>query len=183
MVDIDQFCMGQATRGNSKALKRLYDHYAPFVWRIVYRTIGSNKHDAQEVVQDTFLRIYRSLKSFTGASSPGTWIYRITLNASLGFLANNRRRQETILPLHDDLPGRIPGPDEYDTREFADKILDMLKPHDRFLLTAKEVDGLTYDTLAEIFGKTSSSLRTRIFRLKKKVQGRFENEWTRRKAA
>lgn len=176
MVDLDRVTMKLAAKGDHKAFRRLYDHYAPFIWRIVYRTAGGDTQAAQEIVQETFIRIYRSLKSFTGASSPGTWMYRITLNASNGFLASRLRRQSITSPLNNDLPGTIPGPDEYDTREFVDTILDTLTPEDRFLLVAKEVDGLTFGELGEIFGKTSASLRTRMSRLKTRITAGFRKK-------
>jgi RNA polymerase sigma-70 factor, ECF subfamily len=176
MVDIDRFTMVLAAKGDNKAFKRLYDHYAPFVWRIVYRTAGSDAQAAQEIVQETFVRIHRSLKSFTGASSLGTWIYRITLNASNGFLANRLRRQSITLPLNNDLPGNISGPDEYETKEFVEKILDTLTPEDRFLLMAKEINGMVFRELSEFFGKTSESLRTRMSRLKTRINADFNKK-------
>jgi RNA polymerase sigma-70 factor, ECF subfamily len=176
MVDLDRFTMEQAIKGNPRAFKRLYDHYAPFVWRIVYRATGNDDEAAQEIVQETFVCIHRSLKSFTWASSPGTWIYRITLNASYRFLAIRNRRQKILLPLGCDVPGRIPGPEAYDTREFVTMILDSLTPQDRFLLMAKEVDGLTFRELADIFGITPPTLRLRMYRLKKKLHGKFETD-------
>lgn len=169
MIDIDRCTMVLAVKGDHRAFKRLYDHYAPFVWRIVYRTAGSDTQTAQEIVQETFVRIHRSLKSFAGASSLGTWIYRITLNTSNGFLANRLRHQSITLPLNNDLPGNISDPEAYETKEFVDKILAALTTEDRFLLMAKEVDGLTFRELAEIFGKSSSALRTRMSRLKTRI--------------
>jgi RNA polymerase sigma-70 factor, ECF subfamily len=170
MVDCDRVTIEQASQGHEKAFRRLYDHYAPFVWRIVYRTSGSDHETAQEIVQDTFVRIHRSLKSFNGSSSLGTWIYRIAFNAAQNHLAKLVRYRETTRPLSDDEPDvRFPA-DTYEAGEAVKKILDGLTAEDRFLLVAKEIDGLTFEELAAISGKSPESLRTRMSRMKEKIR-------------
>jgi RNA polymerase sigma-70 factor (ECF subfamily) len=176
MVDIDRITIQRAAKGDHKAFKKLYDHYAPFVWRIVFRTVNGDRPAAQEIMQETFIRVHRSLKSFAGASSPGTWIYRISLNAANSFLAKRISHRAVTAPLREDLPGNLPGPEEYDAQELVRKILDALEPEDRFLLVAKEVDGLTFEELADICGRTSESLRTRMSRLKERLRNVFDNK-------
>lgn len=139
----------------------------------MYRTAGNDRETAQEIVQETFIRIHRSLKSFSRASSLGTWIYRVALNASNSFLAHRQHHLSITLPLNNDLPGTLPSPEEYDTKEFVERTLDTLAPEDRFLLMAKEIDGLTFGELADIFGETSGSLRTRMSRLKTRINAGF----------
>jgi RNA polymerase sigma-70 factor (ECF subfamily) len=175
MVDLDTVSIHRAAKGDQKAFKRLYDHYAPFVWRVVYRTVNGDSPAAQEIVQETFIRVFRSLKSFAGESSAGTWIYRIALNAANDFLAKRLRYREMVSPLLEELPGNLPGPEAYDTSEMVAKILERLPPEDRFLLVAKEVDGLSFEELAAICGKTSEALRTRMSRLKDRLHAMFKS--------
>ena len=170
MVDCDRVTIEQAARGDEKAFRRVYDHYAPFVWRIVYRTSGGDPETAREIVQETFVRIHRSLKSFKAASSPGTWIYRIAFNAGRSYWAGVVRYRETTRPLTPDEPDRRFPADTFETREVVEKILDGLTSEERFLLVAKEVDGLTFDEIAAICGKSPEALRTRMSRMKERIR-------------
>jgi RNA polymerase sigma-70 factor, ECF subfamily len=170
MVDCDRVTIEQAARGDEKAFRKLYDHYAPFVWRIVFRTSGSDREIAQEIVQETFVRIHRSLKSFKAASSPGTWIYRIAFNAAQSYWAKLVRYRETTTPLPPDQAGTRFSADAFETRDLVRSILDELTAEDRFLLVAKEVDGLTFEDIAAISGKSPESLRTRMSRMKERIR-------------
>jgi RNA polymerase sigma-70 factor (ECF subfamily) len=174
MVDCDRVTIEQAARGDEKAFRRLYDHYAPFVWRIVYRTAGSDQQTAREIVQETFVRIHRSLKSFTAASSLGTWIYRIAFNAAQSWLAKTARYRHMTRPLAPDEPDpRFPA-DTYEARQMVTRILDWLTPEERFLLVARELDGLSFEELSAISGKSPESLRTRLSRMKEKIRSFVE---------
>jgi len=170
MVDCDRVTIERAAGGDEKAFRKLYDHYAPFVWRIVYRTSGSDHEIAQEIVQETFVRIHRSLKSFNAASSLGTWIYRIAFNASQSFWTKRMRYKEKTISLADDEPDPRSSADAYEISEMVKKTLDELTVEDRFLLVAKEADELTFEEIAAISGKSPESLRTRMSRMKEKIR-------------
>jgi RNA polymerase sigma-70 factor (ECF subfamily) len=176
MVDCDRVTLKLAARGDEKAFRKLYDHYAPFVWRIVYRSSGSDHEAAQEIVQETFVRIHRSLKSFSAASSPGTWIYRIAFNAANSFWSKRTRYRQTTIPLADEPPDPSSTADSYEARELVDKILGELTEEDRFLLVAKEVDQMTFEEIAAITGKSSESLRTKMSRMKDRIRSAVEKK-------
>jgi RNA polymerase sigma-70 factor, ECF subfamily len=170
MVECDRVTIERAARGDEKAFRMLYDFYAPFVWRIVYRTSGNDHDAAQEIVQETFVNIHRSLKSFSGASSLSTWIYRIAFNAAKSFWAKVVRYKATTVPLNDERPDPRYFADTYETGELVNKILGELTVEDRFLLVAREADGLTFEEIADISGKSSEALRTRMSRMKEKIR-------------
>jgi RNA polymerase sigma-70 factor, ECF subfamily len=176
MVDLDRFTIERAAKGDKKAFKTLYDHYAPFVWRIVYRTAGNNSETAEEIVQDTFIRIHASLKKFSSVSALGTWIYRIAFNAANTCLAKRSHYQRTTISLTEDFPNPGRAGEDFETSDLVQKILSTLPAEDRFLLVAKEIDGLSFDQIAEITGKTSESLRTKMFRIREKIQSRTISE-------
>lgn len=170
MVDCDRVTIKQAARGDEKAFRRLYDHYAPFVWRIVYRTSGSDHETAQDIVQETFVRIHRSLKSFNAASSLGTWIYRVAFNTAQSYLARMARYHKTTEPLAPNEPDPRFKADTYEASEVVHKVLCSLSAEDRFLLVAKELDGLTFEEISSINGNSPESLRTRMSRMKEKIR-------------
>ena len=170
MVDLDRFTIERAAGGDSMAFRKLYDHYAPFVWRIVYRSAGGDREIAEEIVQDTFVRIHGSLKKFSAVAALGTWIYRIAFNAANTCMAKRSQYRRTNIPLPEEFPNPAAGSDAFETRDLVQKILSTLPLEDRFLLVAKEIDGMTFDQIAEITGKSSESLRTKLFRIREKIQ-------------
>lgn len=176
MVDLDRFTIERVVKGDKKAFKKLYDHYAPFVWRIVYRTAGNDRETAEEIVQDTFIRIHRSLNKYSSVSALGTWIYRIAFNAANTCMAKKSHYRRTNISLPEEFPNPGHAGDDFETSDLVQKILSVLPAEDRFLLVAKEIDGLTFDQIAEITGKTSESLRTKMFRIREKIQSKTFSE-------
>ena len=177
MEDLDRFTIERAARGDGKAFRKLYDHYAPFVWRVAFRSAGGDRTMAEEIVQETFVRIHHSLKKFAADSSLGTWIYRIAYNAAITLLTKQNRQRESTVPYVDDLEGPHRTSDAYETRELVKIILDELSVEDRFLLIVKEIDGLTFEEIAVITGKTSESLRTRMFRIRTRVKSSMNDTY------
>jgi RNA polymerase sigma-70 factor, ECF subfamily len=176
MVDLDRFTIERAVKGDKKAFKKLYDLYAPFVWRIVFRVAGGDKEIAEEIVQDTFIRIHASLKKFSSVSALGTWIYRIAFNAANTCMTKRAHYKRMNVSLPEDLPSPVQRAEDFETGDLVHKILSTLPVEDRFLLVAKEIDGLSFDQIAEITGKSSESLRTRMFRIREKIQTKTISE-------
>jgi RNA polymerase sigma-70 factor (ECF subfamily) len=169
MVDIDRITLEKAKKGDGKAFKRLYEHYAPFVWRIAYRTVGNDTGTAAEVVQETFVNIHRAIKKFAHASTPGTWIYRIAFNAANRIVAKQVRFDKRSVEFNDGIHGQGVRADDYDRKELVEKTLASLPPQDRFVLVARVVDGLSFDEIAQITGVSAEAVRIRMFRLKEKI--------------
>jgi RNA polymerase sigma-70 factor (ECF subfamily) len=82
MDESDAAAVARACAGDAEAFRVLVDRYSRKVFRLAYR-MTRNEHDAEDVVQEAFLRAYRRLKQFESRSSFGTWIFRIAVNAAL----------------------------------------------------------------------------------------------------
>jgi RNA polymerase sigma-70 factor (ECF subfamily) len=154
---------------SQRGFKKIYDYYAPLVWRLVFRTLG-NEIDAKIVLQSVFVVVYKSIKNFRYESAFSTWIYRITLNETIKFI--NKRKSRRELPLNENIEVKSSF-DGISDRYLAKKILESLSAQERFLLVSREVDGISFDELAEITGKTSGALRVEISRLKQKIRENF----------
>ncbi|OLT25135.1 RNA polymerase sigma factor SigE [Actinomadura sp. CNU-125] len=138
------------------------------VFRLAYRLTG-NRHDAEDLTQDVFIRVFRSLSSY----SPGTfegWLHRITTNL---FLDRARRKQRIRFDaLADDaaerLRGREPSPAQvYDERHLdADiqRALDGLAPEYRAAVVLCDIEGLTYEEIAATLNVKLGTVRSRIHR-------------------
>ena len=95
MESLDAAAVVLVRAGDRDAFRPIVDRYSEMLFRLAYRITG-NESDAEEVVQETFLRAYRKLDSFDGRSSVGTWLFRIATNCSLDLL-DRRKLQPQLL--------------------------------------------------------------------------------------
>lgn len=169
MDDLDDITLTRAAAGEKGAFRRLYDHYAPFVWRVAFRTMNGDAEAAGRITQDTFIKVHARLSGFRRQSKLSTWLYGIAWRTALDELRVIKRRRERQSPLHPHLEGGLRSDDRVDQLDIQ-KILAALSPQERFLLTAREVDGLTFEEMELITGQSNASLRTALSRLKKRLK-------------
>jgi RNA polymerase sigma factor (sigma-70 family) len=157
------------------------------VYRLAYRLTG-NPHDAEDLTQDVFVRVFRSLSSYTPGTFEG-WLHRITTNL---FLDQVRRKQRIRFDgLADDaaerLPGREPGPAQvYDERHFDDDVqraLDELPPDFRAAVVLCDIEGLSYEEIAATLGIKLGTVRSRIHRGRVQLRAALEHRAPGRRAA
>ena len=138
------------------------------VYRLAYRLTG-NQHDAEDLTQEVFVRVFRSLSSYTPGTFEG-WLHRITTNL---FLDQVRRKQRIRFDaLAEDaaerLPGSEPSPQQrYDDRSFDADVqaaLDALPPDFRAAVVLCDLEGLSYEEIAETLGIKLGTVRSRIHR-------------------
>jgi RNA polymerase sigma-70 factor (ECF subfamily) len=171
MKELDTITIQRAIRGDKGAFKSLYNHYSPFLWRILFKMCSGDQAEAQELLQESFVKVHSSLKSFKSMSAFSTWIYRITYNIAINTFS--RKKGHSFISFDDTVQGNSKT-DQYEDSEILQKILKGISPEDRFLLIAKELDGLSYDELAEITKQTPGALRTKLHRLKEELRGQSE---------
>jgi RNA polymerase sigma-70 factor (ECF subfamily) len=169
MIEIDKPTIRLAAQKDEPAFKKVYDCYAPFVWRLVYKTVGGDRDAAVEIVQETFIRVYKSLSGFSFNAKLSTWIYRIALNAAKNYLFK-KGKHSGLLEFDEKEHWDKAGDPAFETIELINSLLANLSPEDRFILTSREMDGVTFKELAEITGKSSESLRTRASRIKERFR-------------
>src|SRR5215471_13062339 len=116
-MDTDLHQVARARSGDADAFRVLVDRHSRSLFRVAFRMTG-NQQDAEDVVQESFLRAYRQLAKFDERASFGTWLYRIAVNCSLDLVRSRKRRSEQLAPVDlemDDpvlsLPSLDPTPD------------------------------------------------------------------------
>ena len=143
------------------------DHGAR-VYRLAYRLTG-NKHDAEDLTQEVFVRVFRSLSQYTPGSFEG-WLHRITTNLFLDQVRRRRRIRFDALP--DDAADRLPGRDVTPDQRHADRLLDgdvqaaldSLPPEFRAAVVLCDIEGLTYEEVAAALDIKLGTVRSRIHR-------------------
>jgi RNA polymerase sigma factor (sigma-70 family) len=142
--------------------------HADRVYRLAYRLSG-NRADAEDLTQETFVRVFRSLSQY----SPGTfegWLHRITTNLFLDMVRRRQRIRFDALPedAADRLPGNSAGPEQsYDERNLDPEIqaaLDDLPPDFRVAVVLCDLEQLSYEEIAATLGVKVGTVRSRIHR-------------------
>lgn len=142
------------------------DH-ADRVYRLAYRLSG-NPHDADDLTQETFIRVFRSLSSYHPGTFEG-WLHRITTNLFLDMVRRrNRVRMEALPEDYDRVPADQPDPEQiyHDARldPALQKALDMLAPEFRAAVVLCDIEGLSYEEIATTLGVKLGTVRSRIHR-------------------
>lgn len=165
MEEIAVDILREASRGDAAAFRRLYDHYAPIVWRQAVRMSQGDEGLAAQITQDVFVRVHASLRTFDYRSAFSTWLFRIAYNRAMTLLARRQREQRRTAPLSDMHPARG-DMGRLEAKEIVQRLLARLSPDERFLLVAREVDGVPFEELARITGRKPGALRTQLSRMK-----------------
>lgn len=165
--------------GNTDAFEALVKEHEKLVYNLALRMVH-NPEDAADMAQETFIKAFRNLKSFKGDSKFSVWLYRIAANVCTDFLRSKSRTQTISLTVDDDgdeaefsVPD-LSGSAEDKlmrklSREAVQKGLNELSPDYRIPLVLREINGLSYAEIAEVLSLEEGTVKSRIFRARKKL--------------
>lgn len=175
----DRYYINLVLEGKSQAFSALVERYKDNVYNLAFKICGSPE-DAEEIAQDSFIKVFRSLSSFKGRSSFGTWLYRIVYNTAMTFVRNKKL---DILHL-EELP--VDSADfirDYSSEEKADReyrktvlayAMQKLNHEDRALITLYYYEDLSYAEICSITGISRSNIKVRLFRARDKMKTLIE---------
>ncbi|KUM73951.1 RNA polymerase sigma factor [Streptomyces griseorubiginosus] len=160
----------RAAEGDEDAFAVLVQRHAPSLIQLATRLLGT-RTEAEDAVQDAFLSAWRRLPEFQGRSSFGTWMYRIVTNRCLNVLRSRRPTApleavgDVAAAEHSTSPARITeGRDA--VRELREA-LDLLSAEQRACWVLRELDGRSYEFVAEAVGISQDAVRARVFRARR----------------
>jgi RNA polymerase sigma-70 factor (ECF subfamily) len=181
----DRALIARAQAGDMAAFRHLVERHQRRAFAVALALVR-DENDARELVQDAFLRVFKSLSSFQGGSSFFTWLYRIITNLSIDLIRKPGRQttdlEEARLDMDDgpeqDLPflSRFDGADPVDVvrrREIAERLraaLDALPSYHRAVVVMRELDGLSYEEMAQAMGVSKGTIMSRLFHARQKLQ-------------
>ena len=167
----------RAQTGDEGAFADLMREYYPFVYTIVIGGVN-NPHDAEEVVQDTFLSAYRGLTQLEDTTKFKSWLAEIARNCARQWL--RKQRGETV-PLNEVNEGILQtedSPDEQlarqEQRELIRRTMETLPQKDRDIARAFYLEGVSYDELIRAHGLSYNAIALRLFRIKRKLSKRLQ---------
>lgn len=167
----------RARRGDAEAFRELVESYSPKLFRLAYRITG-DEPSAEDAVQETFLRAYRSLGRFDSRSQFGTWLHRIAVNTALELVRKQQRhrsRHEEMPAVGDDpLPSSDPGPDRlslsFEVERAVRSALAGLSPMERTAFILRHFEGRSIAEICDQLGLGVSAGKQAVFRAVKKLR-------------
>ena len=177
----DAELVARARGGATEAFETLVTRYRGRIYAMTMNMTG-NDADAWDLSQEVFIKAWRALPGFESRSQFFTWLYRITHNVFIDWV---RKRKITGAEFNDELgnvpaagaptaPRHLPEPDRaLEHRELGDRIkeaLEQLSPEHRAVVLLKEVDGLSYQEIADTVGCAIGTVMSRLFNARKRLQ-------------
>lgn len=177
MLDSDERqWLERCARGDATACGELVARHGRLVGTIILRTLGRDA-DVEDLVQETFLRVFRYLPEFEGRAKLSTWICTVAQRVALDEL---RRRQRRVDMAPAELAADVPSPDDVPgSAERAERgallhvALAELPEKYRLPLVHSAIDGLDYDTIAAMLGVPVGTVKTYVFRGKQQLRERL----------
>lgn len=187
----DRELVRRVQEGDQAAFRTLFERYHRRAYAVAYGVV-KNKQDALDVVQDGFVKVHRHIDSFQGTSSFYTWLYRIIMNLSIDHVRRRRNAKGleyddavgrgdedvagdgTLLPrILDGNPGKTVIRRELLGR--IQKALEELPEYHRAVILLREVEGLSYEEMAEILEVPKGTIMSRLFHARKKMQAELSD--------
>jgi RNA polymerase sigma-70 factor (ECF subfamily) len=183
MEESDAAAVARAKAGDSDGFRLLVERHSRSVFRLAYRITG-NEQDAEDVVQETFLRAYKQLENFESRASFGTWVYRIAANYSLDLVRSRKRfqdqrpagdaEQDLLLaaPSSDPLPDRMAYSAQVQKRIAS--AMAALSEQERTAFVLRHFEGLSIEEIARALGVGASATKHSVFRAVQKLRRALE---------
>ena len=170
----------QVLQGDVNAFEDLVTEYEKNVYSLTLRMTG-NAEDAADMTQETFIKAYNSLSAFRGDSKFSVWLYRIATNVCLDFLRSRSRKPTVSLSMEDD-DGEEVELDIADDSQSPERLLERgltrdavrrglkaLSAEYRQILLLREIQGLSYEEIADVLSLEVGTVKSRIFRARKRL--------------
>ncbi|RSK39385.1 RNA polymerase sigma factor [Mangrovimonas spongiae] len=170
----DQKIINQVLQGNTAAFVTLVDTYKNLVFSLALQML-KHREEAEEVAQDTFVKVYKSLEKFKGDSKLSTWIYKITYNNCLDRIKKNRTHFNEV-PIDSFTERQVKSLDNAfnalvvaERQEAIKNCLGKLPNDEGFLLTLYYFEEKSLNEISKIMGVTQNNVKVKLFRSRKKL--------------
>jgi len=177
----DGAAVAQVLAGDRDSFRVLVERHSRAVFRLAFRMTG-NEHDAEDIVQDTFLRAYRGLDKFESRANFGTWLHRVAVNSALDHLRRARRREEDPqgLPREEDvqplssIPSASPTPERLllgdELKRKLNGAMSELSVQERAAFVMRHFEGCSIEEIGRALGVRGNTAKNTVFRAVRKVR-------------
>lgn len=180
----DAELVAKASVGDKEAYRVLVEKYQQRVFAIAFDVVRS-REDAEDIAQESFVKAYLSLPEFKGESSFYTWLYRIAYNMAIDFRRRTVRRggapvefdetrADVVAEAAGSVQNRFGSPQELMLRkeesQQIQKVLTEISPEHRAVITLREIEGLSYEEIADVVGVSKGTVMSRLHYARKHLQ-------------
>jgi len=172
----------RSQNGDINAFEELIARYERKVFAIAYRFMG-NREDASDLAQEAFLKAFQSIQKFRGDASFSTWIYRIVSNVCKDELRKQKRSVQTSLDeevwleegpvtkqIKDDKPTPEQVYEQTELKDYLQNLINNLNPEYRMVVILRDIQGYSYEEIAEILGCSLGTVKSRLNRARKALR-------------
>jgi RNA polymerase sigma-70 factor (ECF subfamily) len=172
-------------RGEPEAFRALFEKYKDTVYSIALR-YGGDTATAQDIAQDTFLKLFSAIASYRGDSNFDSWLYRMVVNSCL----DQKRKTKRLAPLMDEALSLLRTPDlsvldevlRSEMSEQVNKVINGLAPDQRIVVVLRYTQGLSYEEIAEILNCAPGTVASRLNRAHRILERRLSGLAAKRRA-
>lgn len=177
-----EFSLDALRAGDRAEFARLVDRYYEMIYRLAIKMVN-NPQDAEDILQETFIKAYRHLENFDGRSSISTWLYRIATNEALMFLRRHKPVMVSVDATMDRGEGEIEPVQIVDwsslpedelmsseARVYLDKAVENLTPNLRVVFVLRDIQGLNTQETAEVLNLSETAVKTRLSRARLRLR-------------
>ena len=171
----------QIKKGDTKAFATLVKKYKDLVYTLAIRML-KNREEAEEVSQDAFIKIYKSINKFKGDSKLSTWIYRVAYNACLDRLKKHKRTIDTVEINNfteynvDAIENGLDALETQERKEAITNCMSQLAPKDNVVLTLYYFEELSIEEIAKVIGETTNNVKVKLHRSRKRLAKLLSNQ-------
>jgi len=173
----DRELVAACQRGERDAFRALFEAHKDQVYSIALRFSG-DRALAMDIAQDTFLKLFSSIRDFRGDARFETWIYRLVVNSCL----DHKRRSWRLIPIADELMAILQAPADSlnevlrsELRHRVQSAVERLTPDLRMVIVLRYTEGLSYDEIAEVLGCSPGTVASRLNRAHKVLERRLSH--------
>lgn len=173
-INDDQYIINQILGGDTQAFSVLVDRYKDLVFTLALRML-KHREEAEEVSQDVFIKVYKSLHKFKGDSKLSTWVYKVTYNTCLDAIKKHKRKHKEVqidkydaydIAFVDDALERL---EKVDRENTIHACIDALASDDSFILTLYYFKELSLEEIAKITGLKTNNVKVKLHRARKRL--------------
>jgi RNA polymerase sigma factor (sigma-70 family) len=170
----DIYYINLIIEGNLNAFSVLVDRYKDLVFSLALKMV-KNREEAEEVAQDTFIKVFKSLSKFKGDSKLSTWIYKVTYNTCLDRLKKNKREQQVVYIDEfnsnqiKSLDNALDVMEDEERNQTIQDCINLLPSDDAFLLTLFYFEEQSLEEIAKVVDLTANNVKVKLFRSRKKL--------------
>lgn len=179
MEATDNELVGRVRSGDDEAFRLVVERHTRPLYRTAYRITG-NAADADDVVQETFLRAYRAVDRFDARASFTTWLHRIAINCALDLIDSRKRRDGRISPDEDlsTLASQAATPERVvhslEMQRAVAQAMDQLSGNERTAFVLRHFEGMPLDEIGRVLGTQLNATKNTVFRAVRKLRAQLQ---------